>query len=59
MYIKKDYLNSIGMKVPLEYEDNINRTFKKVGINELIESCMLKKMSALKTDIYEYRYKKF
>ena len=32
MYLKKDHINSIGMKVPLEYEDNINKTSKKVLI---------------------------
>ena len=42
MYVRKDNINAIGMKIPLVYEDVFNSTIKKVGINELIELNMKK-----------------
>lgn len=33
MYIKKDHINSIGMKLPLEYRDKMGNISKRIGIN--------------------------
>ena len=59
MYIKKDHLNSIGMKIPLEYVDNINHNTTKVSLEELISLCRSKKMKMMKHNIPKYRFKKF
>ena len=48
MYIKRNHQNSIGMKIPLVYEDANNCTVKRIELDELISLCRSKKMFALK-----------
>eukprot|EP00919_Chromeraceae_sp_WS-2016_P026211 GHVR01062063.1.p1 GENE.GHVR01062063.1~~GHVR01062063.1.p1 ORF type:complete len:108 (-),score=6.71 GHVR01062063.1:638-961(-) len=53
--LKKNYLNSIGVKIPLDFEwmdtkKNI-REKKRLTIEELIEDCREKKMRPIKGNI--------
>ena len=63
MYVKKNNLSSIGMKIPLvyEYEKQQDRTKHRVTVSlgELMKMCMQKQMKALKRFIPDYRFKKF
>jgi hypothetical protein len=56
MYIKKDHLNAIGLKIPLEYIDNYHHKTTKVSLEELISLCRSKEMKKLKNNIPKYRF---
>lgn len=59
MYVKKDHLNSIGMKIPLVYENEIQNKKEKVDLDRLLIQCTKKQMVALKKFIPQYRFTKF
>jgi hypothetical protein len=40
MYIKKDHLNSIGLKIPLHYKSKFDNSEKRIEIDELIDNCV-------------------
>ena len=52
-------MNSIGMKIPLEYENGKTHSIKRVDLDELMSLCNNKEMFALKDWIPEYRFTKF
>jgi hypothetical protein len=65
LYIKKDHLRQIGMKIPLILEPIImNKNIAKpdpitVSMESLITSCRNMKMRRTRADIYQYRIDKF
>ena len=59
MYIKRNHTNSIGMKIPLEYENGKTHSIRRVDLDELMSLCNNKEMFALKDWIPEYRFTKF
>jgi hypothetical protein len=65
LYIKKDHLKQIGMKIPLKLEpivmnNNIARPDPiRVSIESLITSCRSMQMRRTRADIYQYRIDKF
>lgn len=59
MYIKKNNLNAIGMKIPLVYEDNFKNKKTTIHLGDLIANCINKTMTTLKSTIPSYRFDKF
>jgi hypothetical protein len=55
LYLKKDNLNSIGQKIPLEF----NSQKQGISLEEIISSIRKKEMKKLKQNLPSYRDKKF